>query len=77
MPQVLNKRTDGYPESAVYIGRAMPRYGLPASKWANPFRLYVSLEERMEAIGRDHADIIDREGVAAAHDRSGEGVRSV
>jgi hypothetical protein len=22
----------------VYIGRAMPRFGLAASKWANPFR---------------------------------------
>jgi hypothetical protein len=22
----------------VYIGRAMPRFGLTASKWANPFR---------------------------------------
>jgi len=25
------------PPGAVYIGRAMPRYGLPTSKWANPF----------------------------------------
>ncbi len=23
----------------VYIGRAMPRYGLAASKWANPYRI--------------------------------------
>jgi hypothetical protein len=27
------------PPNAVYIGRAMPRLGLPASKWANPFRI--------------------------------------
>jgi len=24
---------------AVYIGRAMPRQGLPASKWANPYKI--------------------------------------
>jgi hypothetical protein len=23
----------------VYIGRAMPHYGLPGSKWGNPFKL--------------------------------------
>lgn len=38
MPRVLNYRTDGLPAGAVYIGRANPYYGLPASKWANPYR---------------------------------------
>jgi hypothetical protein len=39
MPRVLNyKTTKGVPAGAVYIGRANPRYGLPASKWANPFK---------------------------------------
>jgi hypothetical protein len=41
MPRVLNidrlvyKVTPG----AVYIGRAMPQYGLPGSKWINPFEI--------------------------------------
>jgi hypothetical protein len=29
----------GIPDNALYIGRANSRYGLPASKWANPFRI--------------------------------------
>jgi hypothetical protein len=31
MPRVLNKRTDGIPEGAVYVGRG--------SKWGNPYKL--------------------------------------
>jgi hypothetical protein len=46
MPQVLNARhLPGFsehrpivPANAVYIGRPNARYGLRASKWANPFR---------------------------------------
>lgn len=34
---VLDLQRQGEP--FVYIGRAMPRYGLPASKWANPYRI--------------------------------------
>jgi hypothetical protein len=36
---------------AVYIGRANPTYCLPASKWANPFKLRrnTTAEERAEA----------------------------
>jgi hypothetical protein len=37
MPRVLNYKRDGLPPGAVYIGRAMPRYGLKRSKWANKF----------------------------------------
>jgi hypothetical protein len=57
MPQVLNARQlPGFserrpilPAGAVYIGRRNARYGLPASRWANPFR--VSLEiDRASAI---------------------------
>lgn len=49
------------PEEVVYIGRAMPRQGLKASIWANPYRIgkhgsreeviamyRVALEERLE-----------------------------
>jgi hypothetical protein len=42
------------PSGAVYIGRAAPRYGLRASKWANPFM-----------IGRDGA----RDEVIAMYER--------
>ena len=46
MPQVLNirhlpgfkERRPIIPPGAVYIGRTNSRYGLFASKWANPFR---------------------------------------
>ena len=37
IPEVLNYKKDGLPEGAVYIGRANWYYGLPHSKWANPF----------------------------------------
>jgi len=33
---------DQYPD-AVYIGRAAPRYGLRASKWANPYRISTTV----------------------------------
>jgi hypothetical protein len=39
MPRVLNFRTAGLPEGAIYIGRAMPRAKLRESKWRNPFKL--------------------------------------
>jgi hypothetical protein len=39
MPRVLNYRRDGLPPGAEYTGRAMPRYGLQASKRANPFMI--------------------------------------
>jgi hypothetical protein len=62
MPQVLNIRhLPGFaehrpiiPPDAVYIGRRNARYGLAASKWANPFSI------RREA---------DREEVIATYER--------
>ena len=57
MPRVLNFhdfKPSGLPSSAVYIGRAGPTYGLPASKWANKFM-----------IGRDGA----REEVIETYER--------
>ena len=41
MPKVINIRDTRYkvPEGAVYVGRANPRYQLPASKWGNPWRI--------------------------------------
>jgi hypothetical protein len=52
MPRVLNYVRDGLPPGAVYIGCAMPRFGLPGSKWANPFPLRRGAipEEREEVI---------------------------
>jgi hypothetical protein len=40
MPKVLNLKDTNYkvPHNAIYVGRAMPRYNLPASRWANPFK---------------------------------------
>ena len=38
MPRVLNFKRGG-PDGAVYIGRAMPRYRLRASRWRNPFKV--------------------------------------
>jgi Domain of unknown function (DUF4326) len=35
-PRVVHCRREPYD---VYIGRAVPSYGLRASKWANPFRI--------------------------------------
>jgi hypothetical protein len=57
MPRVLNFhdfKRGGLPSRAVYIGRANPTYGLPASKWANKFM-----------IGRDGA----REKVIETYER--------
>ena len=57
MPRVLNFhdfKRGGLPSSAVYIGRAGPTYGFPASKWANKFM-----------IGRDGA----REEVIETYER--------
>ncbi len=34
----------------VYIGRAMPRYGLPASPYANPFRIVPGERDRKDVI---------------------------
>ena len=47
MPKVLNFKDCGHkvPEGAVYIGRAVPRYQLAASQWANPFRIGVLTRE--------------------------------
>ena len=39
--KVLNYKRAGLPSGAVYIGRAMSRYRLPQSKWANPFKVYL------------------------------------
>lgn len=49
---------------AVYVGRAMPRRGLKASKWANPYRLGLpgvrgtGVTARREVIRRYRADLM-------------------
>jgi hypothetical protein len=45
-PRVLNYKTDGLPEGAVYIGRRMPQYGLPQSPWANAFKIDTPKQKR-------------------------------
>jgi hypothetical protein len=64
MPQVLNYRRDGLPAGAVYIGRAMPSNGLPASKWGNPFKLHREAE-RAEVIARYRAWLCDQPALIA------------
>ena len=48
--------THGIPAGAFYIGRAMPRYRLRKSKWANPPELKLprnaTSEKRAEAIAK-------------------------
>jgi hypothetical protein len=41
MAKVLNIKDCNYkvPAGAVYVGRAMSRYNLLASKWGNPFKI--------------------------------------
>ena len=41
MSRVLNIKDFNYkvPSGAIYVGRAMSRYNLPASKWSSPFRI--------------------------------------
>ena len=41
MPKVLNIRDFNYrtPDRAIYVGRAVLRYGLSASKWGNPMTI--------------------------------------
>ena len=41
MPRVLNLRDTNYkvPEGAIYVRRGNPHYGLPNSKWSNPFKV--------------------------------------
>jgi hypothetical protein len=74
MPRVLNYKRDGLPPGAVYIGRAMPRYGLPASKWANPFRLRPNAtpEERAEAISEFERCLLESGLINDIHELRGK-----
>lgn len=63
---MVNVRT-GEPYD-VYIGRANGRYGLPRSKWANPFSLRpgASNAERHEVIECYRAWLLDQPELVAA-----------
>ena len=54
-------------EGAVYIGRAMPRQGLKASKWANPYKIGG------KAVHSFQRDPITREGSLLGYMRDLEG----
>jgi hypothetical protein len=74
MPHVLNFRTHGCPDGAVYIGRPMPRFGLPGSKWANPFKLHrigATFEERKEAIDQYERHLHDSGLIDDVHELRG------
>ncbi len=51
-PRVLNIRQTGYRvPRAVYVGRKNRQYGLPESKWANPFKpLRHTVEEHARVV---------------------------
>jgi len=53
------------PANAVYIGRRNPRYGLPASKWANPYRIARD-DTRDEVIEKYRAWIVQQPDLIAA-----------
>jgi hypothetical protein len=74
MPRVLNYRTEGCPAGAVYIGRAMPRFGLRESKWVNPFKLRhgATYEERKEAIARYERHLYDSRLIDDVHELRGK-----
>lgn len=38
-PETMRGRRGVIPPGAVYVGRAIPRIALQASKWANPFKI--------------------------------------
>lgn len=55
MAKVLNIKKCGYkiPDGAVYVGRASPKYKLPASKWGNPYKVGID-GTREEVIAKYH-----------------------
>ncbi len=59
---VVNVRTDS--SYTVYIGRAVPRRRLRASKWANPFKIGPD-GTREEVIARYRAYLLERPDLLA------------
>ncbi len=59
---VVNVRTD--PSYTVYIGRAVPRRRLTASKWANPFKIGPD-GTREEVIAKYRAYLLKRPDLLA------------
>lgn len=54
---------------AVYVGRAVPRRGIKASKWANPFRISANMT-RFDVIDNYDAHITAGAGVGLLADLS-------
>jgi hypothetical protein len=69
MPRVLNYKRDGLPP-AVYIGRLMPRYGLPGSKWHNPYKVGRD-GTREEVIAKYQRHLHDSGLIYAVHELRG------
>jgi hypothetical protein len=70
MPRVLNYKRDGLPPGAVYIGRLMPRYGLPGSKWHNPYKVGRD-GTREEVIAKYECHLHDSGLIDAVHELRG------
>jgi hypothetical protein len=60
-PRVVNYREEKNKQGLLYIGRAMPSYGLQASPWANPHKITKDTpENRQQALDLYRADILKR-----------------
>lgn len=72
MITVVNIRDEGVrdalkagDERYVYCGRAMPRMGLKASKWANPFKIGID-GGRFEVISKHRVWVLHKHDLMAA-----------
>jgi hypothetical protein len=74
MSCVLNYSRHRVLSGAVYIGRAMSRYGLPASKCANRFRVRrnATHEERVEVIAQYERHLVGRGLIHDVHELRGK-----
>lgn len=61
-------------EGAVYVGRAVPRRGIKASKWANPFRISANMTPEAHAahLAQHEADLTASRAECPACDGRGE-----
>jgi hypothetical protein len=73
MPRVLNYKTHGCPDNAVYIGRPVPSKRIRGSKWANPYplRRNASPEQRVEVIAKYELYLYDSGLIKNVHELRG------
>ena len=73
MPRVLNYKTHGCPDNAVYIGRPVPSKRIRESKWANPYplRRNASPEQCVEVIAKYELYLYDSGLIKDVHELHG------